>query len=126
MSRDDVVAHLLRRAHRKSLGADDRQGERVQGGERRADRGRGAAAGRQVRGIHAVAGKEVDDDGAGVAEARLAEQFGRAEGQQTAHAGGQCAQRARLGGEFGRGVRRRPGTRTTTRRPSSSSATAAS
>ena len=82
----------------------------MQGGEGLADRGRGASAGRQVSGIDAVAGKEVHDDGAGVAEAGLAEQFGRAEGQKTAHARGQRAQGARLGGEFRCGIRvgRRP------------------
>ena len=36
-SRDDVVAHLLRGAHRQTLGAHDRQGECVEGGEGLAD-----------------------------------------------------------------------------------------
>ena len=98
-----VGAHLLRRAHRKALGADDRQREGVQGGERCAERGRGAAAGRQVRGVDAVAGQEVDDDGARVADAGFAEQLGRAEGEETAHAGGERAERAHLGGELGSG-----------------------
>ena len=59
--------------------------------------------GRQVRRVDAVAGQEVDDDRARVADAGFAEQLGRAEGQQPAHAGGQRAQRAHLGGELGSG-----------------------
>ena len=34
----------------------------------------------------------------------LAEEFGRAEGEEAAHAGGQCAQRADLCGEFADGM----------------------
>ncbi len=58
-----------------------------------------------MRGIHAVAGKKVDDNGPGIAESRFAEQFGSTEGQQTADARRQRPQGARLGGEFGAGIR---------------------
>ncbi len=102
-----VVADLLRRAHRQPLGADDRQRERVQRGEGFTHRGRGAEAGGEVRGVDAVAREEVDDDDPGIAEARLAEELGRAEGEEAAHAGGQRAQRADLGGEFADRFRRR-------------------
>ena len=77
----------------------------MEGGEGLADRRRRAATGRKVRGIHAIARKEVDDDGPGIAESRFAEQFGSTEGQQTADARRQRTQGARLGGEFGAGIR---------------------
>ena len=50
-----------------------------------------------MRRVDAVAGQEVDDHGAGVADARFAEQLGRAEGQQTSNARGQCPERSHLG-----------------------------
>ena len=74
-------------------------------GEGLADGGGCASTRRKVRGIHAVAGKKVHDDGPGIAEAGLAEQFGSTEGQQTAHARRQRPQGARFGGEFGAGIR---------------------
>ena len=97
-----IGADLLRRADRQTLGADDRQGERVQSGQRRAQRGRGAATRRQVRRIDAVPGQEVDDHGARVADAGFAEEFGCAEGQQSTNARGQCPERPHLGGQFRR------------------------
>jgi hypothetical protein len=53
-----------------------------------------------VRGVDPVAGKEIDDDDARVAEAGLAEQLRCAEGEETANAGGQCAEGARFRGEL--------------------------
>lgn len=97
-----VVADLLRRAHGQTLGAHDRQGKDVQCREGRADRRRGTATGRELIGIDAVAGEEIDHERAAVAERGLAEQFRRAERQQSAHARGESAQRTRLRGEFGR------------------------
>ena len=56
-------------------------------------------------GIDAVAREEINDHGARIAHPRLAEQLGCAEGQQAAHARGQCPQRASFGGQFRRGIR---------------------
>ncbi len=55
----------------------------------------------QMCGIDTVAGEEVHHDRAGIAEPGFAEQLGGAERQQTAHARGQRAQGAGLGGELG-------------------------
>ncbi|GAA3628055.1 hypothetical protein GCM10022200_08180 [Microbacterium awajiense] len=96
-----IVPDLLRRAHGEALGAHDRERKTVQRGQSRTDRRRRTAAGRQLIGVDAVAGQEVDHEGAAVAEGGLAEQLRSAEGQQSAHAGGEGAQRACLGGELG-------------------------
>jgi hypothetical protein len=97
----------------------------VERGEGLADRGGCASTGRKVRGVHAVAGKEVHDHGARIADARFAEQLGRAEGQQTAHARRQ-RRSARTSAASSVPASASAGARTTTRRPSSSSASAAS
>ena len=56
-------------------------------------------------GVDAIAGEEVHDDGATVSETGLAEQFGRAERQQTADSGREGAQRAGLGRQLRAGIR---------------------
>jgi hypothetical protein len=56
-----------------------------------------------VRGIHSVSRKEVDDDGAGVADAGFAEELGGAEGKETPHSGRERAERAHLRRQFGSG-----------------------
>ena len=76
-------------------------------------------------GVHAVARQEVHHDRTRVADARFAEQFGRAEGEEPADSGREGSQGPNLGRELRNG-RVVGGNRTTTRRPSSRSATAAS
>jgi hypothetical protein len=55
--------------------------------------------------VHPVAGKEVDHDRPGIAQARLAEQLRGAEGQKSSHARRQRSQRPSLGGKLRAGIR---------------------
>ena len=103
-----VVADLLRRAHRQALGPDDRQRKRVQRGEGfTRPRSRRPRPGVRCAASTRYPGRKSTTTTAGIAEARLAEEFRRAEGEEAAHAGGQRAQRAHLCGEFADGFRRR-------------------
>jgi hypothetical protein len=56
-----------------------------------------------VGGVDAVAGQEVDHDGTRVADARFAQQLGRAEREESSHTGRESAERAHLGRELGDG-----------------------
>lgn len=100
-----LLASLGGRADRQPFGAHDGDGQSVQRCERLAHRRRGSAARGQVRRVDAVSGQEGDDDRTRLADTRFAEELGCAEREQLAHAGRERAQRAGLGGEFGRGIR---------------------
>ena len=78
----------------------------MQRGEGFAHGRRGTESRGEMRGVDAVPGKEVDDDDPRIAQAGLAEELGRAEREEAAHAGGQCTQRTDLCGEFADGFRR--------------------
>ena len=97
-----VVAHLLGGADRKAVGADDRNGERVNGRERAADGRSVTRTLGQVRGVDAIALEVGRDEDAVDAGSVLAEHFGNGEGEEGPHPGGQRVQRARLGGEVRR------------------------
>ncbi len=100
----DVVACLLRRADRQSVGAHDGCREGVDRGECTTDRGGVSGARGQVRRVDAVALEVVDHEDSLRAGAALAEDLRCREGQQSPHAGGQGVEGARLRGEVGGAV----------------------